>query len=97
MAAMVLLSLFGSGGWYVYTGYVRPARTCKKCDGLGFRHLAGRAYTECKRCGGYGWTFRPAARFARRNRRPASKGTQVRRRAQSQARRARRPVRPVGR
>jgi DnaJ-class molecular chaperone len=99
MAAIVLLLLLsgGGGGWYVYTGYIRPARTCKKCNGLGFKRVIGRAYTECKKCDGYGWNFRPAARHVRRNRPPASRRAQVRRRAQGQARGTRQQERPVAR
>jgi DnaJ-class molecular chaperone len=96
LAGLFLLA-GGGGGWYVYTGYISPARTCKKCNGLGFRQLIGRAYTECRKCDGYGWTFRPAARHVRRRRDQASKGVQVRRRAQVQARQARQPERPVAR
>jgi hypothetical protein len=88
MLAIVLLVLLsgGGGGWYVYTGFLNPARTCKKCDGLGFKHFIGRTYTMCKKCDGYGWVFRLAARHVRRDRTPASRQAQVRKRAQAQAR-----------
>ena len=99
MIAFILLLLTGTagGGWYVYTGYLNPSRTCKKCNGLGFRPFIGGTYTQCKKCDGYGWIFRPAARHARRNRAPARRQGHVRRRGRVQARQTRQRVRPVAR
>jgi hypothetical protein len=78
MGLLVLLSLLSGGGWYVYTGHISPARTCKRCGGLGFRRFLASTYTECSRCGGYGRILRPAARIVRRRRTRAGKAVRAR-------------------
>jgi hypothetical protein len=81
MIVIVLLLVLAGGGWYVYTGYLRPARACRKCRGLGFRPFIGRTYTECRRCGGYGRVLRPAARHvAHKRARPGKRGRALPRR-----------------
>jgi hypothetical protein len=73
MLAIVLILLVLGGGWYGYTGYLRPARFCGKCKGLGFKPFVGRTYTECRKCRGYGRLLRPAARHVARRRARAGK------------------------
>lgn len=73
MTAIVLFLLSGGGGWYAYTGYLRVARTCKRCQGLGFKRFIGGTYLPCKKCDGFGQILRPAARHVRRRRARAGK------------------------
>jgi hypothetical protein len=93
---LALLASASGGGWYVYTGRVRPFRPCEPCGGTGYRkaprHMtfprpAEGLRIECQDCETTGLQLTWAARRA--NPDAKAKLDRRRRRAAQRARAAR--------